>query len=404
MLLRRDRTNVRVSSLKWHCEMPTQPELLRLIDSIYEGALSDSAWICALTQLMHLVNGSGALLMIFDPTTSALVRMDNIRMDPEAMDAYDKYWVHHDPRLAPALTMPVGKVFSERSLVPERAWRSSEILNELLIPNDVSQIAATWIEKSDRRVVSLAIQRSSSAPPFCRDELNWIQGVVPHLRRSLVIKDRLGFANCRFSTVIELMDRLPFGLLLVDRDRRIIESSQPARITLARHDGVFSRSGILQCVDNRHTADLIRLIQSGSSDPESSSAGGSITIRRGGSEKPLILSVIPISIADALYISPHVAACVVIFDPNSAVEATPAVIRQSLGVSPAEARLVAALSQGFSLKEAADQLCVTINTARTQLKSVFAKTECRSQRALLAQVATSPALLRGRQRGSDPPP
>lgn len=49
------------------------------------------------------------------------------------------------------------------------------------------------------------------------------------------------------------------------------------------------------------------------------------------------------------------------------------VFRQTLGLTPAEARLAARLRFGLSLKEAAEELGISVNTARNQLKSIFEK-------------------------------
>ncbi|MGX1198832.1 pimeloyl-ACP methyl ester carboxylesterase/DNA-binding CsgD family transcriptional regulator [Parvibaculum sp. MBR-TMA-1.3b-4.2] len=49
------------------------------------------------------------------------------------------------------------------------------------------------------------------------------------------------------------------------------------------------------------------------------------------------------------------------------------VFRRALGLSRAEARLASHLQEGLSLKEASEDLGVTVNTARNQLKSIFEK-------------------------------
>lgn len=47
--------------------------------------------------------------------------------------------------------------------------------------------------------------------------------------------------------------------------------------------------------------------------------------------------------------------------------------RETFGLTPAEARLAAALKDGLSLKEAAAHLNISVNTARNQIKGVFEK-------------------------------
>jgi len=56
----------------------------------------------------------------------------------------------------------------------------------------------------------------------------------------------------------------------------------------------------------------------------------------------------------------------------------------AFGLTPAEARLGSALATGTSLSEAADELGISRETARNQLKSVFAKTDTHRQSELVA--------------------
>jgi DNA-binding CsgD family transcriptional regulator len=54
------------------------------------------------------------------------------------------------------------------------------------------------------------------------------------------------------------------------------------------------------------------------------------------------------------------------------------------GITRAEARLASMLADGISLEEAAEALLVSIQTVRSQLKSVFAKTGVTRQAELVA--------------------
>lgn len=63
-------------------------------------------------------------------------------------------------------------------------------------------------------------------------------------------------------------------------------------------------------------------------------------------------------------------------------------ISASLGISPAQARLVSALVTGRSIKEYAFASGISIHTARTHLKKVFAKLGVQSQAGLIRVVLT----------------
>ena len=71
-------------------------------------------------------------------------------------------------------------------------------------------------------------------------------------------------------------------------------------------------------------------------------------------------------------------------------------LARDYGLTPAEARLVSGLVQGKRLREIASEVGVSMNTIRTQLKSVFRKTDTHRQVDLVRMALTrSPGLLTG---------
>jgi DNA-binding CsgD family transcriptional regulator len=62
---------------------------------------------------------------------------------------------------------------------------------------------------------------------------------------------------------------------------------------------------------------------------------------------------------------------------------------QLFGLTRVEARLAARLANGQSVEEIANEFSVSLNTARTHLKSIFNKTGVRRQSELVALLLTS---------------
>jgi DNA-binding CsgD family transcriptional regulator len=77
------------------------------------------------------------------------------------------------------------------------------------------------------------------------------------------------------------------------------------------------------------------------------------------------------------------------------------VIAQAFGLSPAETRLALLISNGTSPTEAAEQLGIARETARSQLKTVFAKTGTHRQAELAALLARIARFTEGVLSGGD---
>jgi DNA-binding CsgD family transcriptional regulator len=78
---------------------------------------------------------------------------------------------------------------------------------------------------------------------------------------------------------------------------------------------------------------------------------------------------------------------VAIHESHGTPRAVPTVLRDLYGLTPAETRLAALLTTGIGLPEASIQLGIKRETGRSQLKSIFTKTNTSTQ-AQLAHLLT----------------
>ena len=82
-------------------------------------------------------------------------------------------------------------------------------------------------------------------------------------------------------------------------------------------------------------------------------------------------------------------AAVFVGEPTPNVEPSAALLRAIYGLTPAETRLVLALLEGVCVSDYAENASVTLNTVRTQLKSIFLKTGCQSQVELVRKILSN---------------
>jgi DNA-binding CsgD family transcriptional regulator len=83
-------------------------------------------------------------------------------------------------------------------------------------------------------------------------------------------------------------------------------------------------------------------------------------------------------------------ALVLISDPSVSPKSRAAFMRMLYGLTPTESRLADLLLQGFEVREAADRLRTTLETARFHLKRVLAKTGTRRQSELMRLMLSLP--------------
>lgn len=119
-----------------------------------------------------------------------------------------------------------------------------------------------------------------------------------------------------------------------------------------------------------------------------------VRLRRANGQ-PLVAVAVPLTRAHDGLLVMEPACVLMLIDPEQKIAACAKLIQKGFGLSTAEARLAARLFIGESLAEASRELHLSYNTCKTQLKSIFDKTDCASQTALVKKLMLL-ALARGR--------
>lgn len=202
--------------------------------------------------------------------------------------------------------------------------------------------------------------------------------------------------RARAQSIEAVLSLLPMGVVLVGRGLRLQSANRMA------HGLLGQRKGLMLDVD-RHlvatSSEANRMLQAhlgwamdGATDP---GAMARRSLRVQGVQGALHLGIAPLSAGKPDATLEAAVVAVFVSDPDAVLPALPDVLCQTYHLTRAEAQLTAALAQGLTLVEVAQQRGLSMNTVRTQLKSASAKVGVRRQ-ADLVRVALSGAMVWGR--------
>jgi DNA-binding CsgD family transcriptional regulator len=196
-------------------------------------------------------------------------------------------------------------------------------------------------------------------------------------------------------TSLDVIDRLPTGVILMDDNGRILEMNRAARQVLSQNDGLTTEKDGLASATSNQTRELRSGIAAAALTARGNgvSAGGSFRILRPSGKRPFALIVMPASVRAFPPDARRPAVIVFVSDPEVKVLAEPGVLARGYGLTAAESRLAEQLMQGESLVHAAERLGVSHNTARTHLQRIYQKTETTHQGDLIRLLLTGPASL-----------
>ena len=157
---------------------------------------------------------------------------------------------------------------------------------------------------------------------------------------------------------------------------------------LQKADGIRVHRGILEALDTKANQTLKTLISgsAAAANGNSSHSGGGISVPRLRSGHPLHVVVMPLRGTD-LKPEHHACATVFLYDESTERVVQGTILSQLFGLTGAEAALVTRLVQGEELKDAAEQLGITYETARSYMKQIFLKTDTSRQSELVGLIA-----------------
>ena len=181
--------------------------------------------------------------------------------------------------------------------------------------------------------------------------------------------------EARADALAAMSDRALTAIVATDAFGRIAEANSLARAVLDESDGLLIRDGVLRAARGDDSARLTRLILAAAGGLDGNlfiRKSGVMTIDRPSCRRPLALVVSPTRNAASPFGRSH-AVTIAFADPERAPEPDVDLLARLYGFTAREAAVVALLLQGRSPSEAAEELVMSENTARTHIRHVFDK-------------------------------
>ncbi|MEI9987910.1 MAG: helix-turn-helix transcriptional regulator [Aliidongia sp.] len=280
----------------------------------------------------------------------------------------------------PFIELPPGVVrtFHEH-LGPDGLARSG-FFRDYLVPTGYTFLLGADLVEAGGERIRIRASRLTGHGDFGAAEKARLAALLPHLMRALDLFLRLSRLEAECTLYAALCSRLAIGVVLVDREGRVLEANAAAQAVLAEGEVLTVAEGRLRLVDDHRSRELAALI-AGHADAASGVARALRLQRETGQGVGLIVRPAPGAprLGEAL----QGAAVVIIADPDQAVAPPPQALVELFQLTPAEAELGVLLAQGLDLDEASQALGVAKNTARAQLRAIFAKTGVTRQSALV---------------------
>ena len=357
-----------------------------LIEPLIAGMVEDPPWSTFIPRLRRRAGADYASL-IFRPMQDGaahnrVVHLASGRQSPPIVaQLYRDSLYKSDP--LPYHDMVDGRVYALAELLREGDPRHDAYREQLLSPSGMNVLRIMRVVETSG--VSAWLTLSRRKREFSAEDDALMAALAPYLRAALASYVALERERMSASVANEAVRRMNFGWLTLDAEGRILDVDAHGQALLA--DGVVltrGRGDRLAARDPAVGRDIAAAVKALGADRQSRPRA--IVLSREPWLDMLLVKAAKVGAA-ATRPAPTLIAYVHSDQWTSADRCEQ--LAQLFDLTPRQAGLALALSRGMSIAEAAAELGLSVESARTYSKRIYAKTGARGQADLVRFVHRS---------------
>lgn len=377
-------------------------EFTGFVDLLDQAALNPERWNDVIQKLSGTFDSATCSMLRFDPASQTAPAELRAGATDDWWKAYDEYYCMRNPYPVQAyLKSKPGTLLYAPAVVPDSQTASTDFVADFLNPAGMGTAhfgCSLWQDESSM-VLLVLLPPEKIVRRMPEKFAQRFERLIPAMRRTLDINRTL-LAHARHAeSVGAALDAIPVPAFVVNRQRKLLLTNQRGEALLSgpeqplRVERSMRLSATVAAADDRLFGQVdaaFRLKQFANLAPQR------LTCRRTG--RAFVATIMPLSrqshdqheIERILGVQVREPAVMLLVTPvTHQMIVPPEQIRDALGLTIAEARLVSALVEGLTLAEYAHRAGVTRNTVRNQLASVFRKTDTNRQATLIATVVSA---------------
>lgn len=328
----------------------------------------------------------GALAQVFQATPVTVYRLDSQRLQGRVSESSEgaaqaTAASEHDASSPPWFARALDRLRSEGLVnTADLAPSDSPYDDAAEFSCPVHSMAFCMHGDRSEEMIVLTVTRARPAADFDEDERALARSLLPHLRNVCAWQERFDSIDHQSERFRTALDALAEGVLMLDRAGRPVFCNAAARNMACHHLFAWKSDGRLGMVTPGDEHQLQQALRGlGALD-----AVEPVLLQIHGNHGRLMatLKLCPAPPPDGADSQVRTIAFIKLLEPLAQPTLVPG-LKAQWGFTFAEAQLAQQLMHGLSLDEAARRISVTKNTVRTQLRSLFMKTETHRQAELV---------------------
>lgn len=351
------------------------------LEAIYTGGFQDEPWREVVDMLCERLDAM-ILTLAFRTVREGMpsIGVQTFRGNGQLVwDAFFKKY--RDIKTFSYEKMTPGNVYPLSEFAPENAADLQRIRTEMHEPMGVGEAYAMPL--GDRNIaVAYLVWVKPAYLPITPDEMQWAKLIAQPLTRAVSGYHRMRVAELSSRLAADALGRLEVGVVSIDREGQIVFSNDSAQrlVSLCPDIGIHGGRLVMARPELAVKLEASRLSPQVAQlcSYQNTMVGLMMTPVQGG--------------RDELGPSSRPERAIYMHESTRSAQIPETLIAELFGLSRPEAKLAALLCAGLTLREAAAEMQIAENSARTYSKIAFSKLGVSRQAELVRHILTSVAI------------
>lgn len=367
-----------------------------LVHQIYDASVHPERWNAVVAAIAASLGSSKGLLFTpyLAPQHGGLLFPAGI--DEAALQLWGSSYIEHDiwaQRAQARGQLRVGEVLVDDDIVPRAEFLASRFYREFLSTIGIGRVCTCTVFEGTPGLpaTSISIFRDAHEPAFDRADAQWLKLVTTHLSRGLGLMQRLDTATLQYTSLLAALNRLNFGVALLNEGMQVLHLNQAGQRVVSRRDGIYI--GANRQLEGNPAAgqsqSLSRWLTAVSDTPEAEQAhflkGCRVVSNDAKRHYALQCVAVP---ADSAWAAQNEAVRYVVFitDPSALQLPSEERMIALYALTGTQAKVALAFSSGGTYKQVARRLRVSEETVRSHVKEIYPKMRVNRQADLVRLV------------------
>ena len=351
----------------------------KLTDRIYEAAVVPEKWADVLGEMSSAAGGAGAVLFTANAAYSGAIATADLQVTFE--EFLRDGWAAMNIRPARLAAANHAGFVRDNDVFTDEEMDNDPVYRDFYRKRGLGWATGTILDTPSGDSIIFSFERAYDNGPVPLETVKQFDLLRPHLARSALLSSRLGMERAR--AMAETLESLGLpGAVLRGEGRVLAVNASLERLMPSL---LQDRRERLHLSDVAADA-LLEQVLARRSAADGAAGVNSIPVAATDEHPPMILHLLPICGVARDFFS-QASSLLVVTPIDRAIVPTAMVLQGLFDLTPAEARVARGISEAQTVEVLALSAGVSLETVRSQLKAVLAKTGLSRQQELISLLA-----------------